>query len=340
MDYAIQNTTNNALTLHGGDDLTKNPALVYLAGLESKNSRKTMGAALATIAQFFGADLVTMNWADLRTAHTSAIRTRLLEDKTATTVNKYLSALRGTLRSALAILSEEEPRDPDQLLNLIARKDALRTTIEQTKDVKADRPDDESATGRSIAQKELTALFDACALRSGPAGARDAAMIAMLYATGLRRAELVALVLADVTDDAVTVRKGKGNRRRSVPFTDTGGRAALADWLHWRGDGPGPLFQGIAKDWRLSGRRLSAQSVNLIIEGMANDAGVPALTVHDFRRSFISDLLDAGVDLVTAQKLAGHSSVETTARYDRRGLRSRQAAVQRLSVPYIRRFAY
>ena len=165
-------------------------------------------------------------------------------------------------------------------------------------------------------------------------------MIALLYATGVRRSELVGLDLADVTDDAVKVRKGKGNKRRSIPFSDTGARAAVADWVERRGEQPGPLFKRIFKDWQIADRRLTSQSVNLVVEQLAVDAGVPALTVHDFRRSFISDLLDAGVDLVTVRDLAGHSSVETTARYDRRGLRSRQSAVQRLAVPYVRRSAY
>ncbi len=75
---------------------------------------------------------------------------------------------------------------------------------------------------------------------------------------------------------------------------------------------------------------MTPQAVLLIVQKRANQASVDSFSPHDFRRTFCSDLLDAGVDIVTVQKLAGHASPVTTAKYDRRGEETKRLAVQRL----------
>ena len=90
----------------------------------------------------------------------------------------------------------------------------------------------------------------------------------------------------------------------------------------------------MTKGGKLRPRRLSAQAMLYVTRRRGRGAGVERFSPHDLRRSFISDLLDAGADLSTVQKLAGHAQVQTTARYDRRGETAKQQAADLLHVPY------
>jgi len=98
----------------------------------------------------------------------------------------------------------------------------------------------------------------------------------------------------------------------------------------------GPLVCPVGKGGHLELRRLAPQAILRVCEKRGREAGLEAFAAHDLRRSYISALLDQGVDLSLASDLAGHNSPTTTHRYDRRGERARHAAAASLAVPYTR----
>src|SRR6185295_15045531 len=98
--------------------------------------------------------------------------------------------------------------------------------------------------------------------------------LTLLLATGLRRSEAVALDLADYTptSGALTVRSGKGRKDRMVYVGAAVASAALADWLTLRGSAPGPLFVAGRRGGHLTTRRMTDQSVALILARRAAQA--------------------------------------------------------------------
>ena len=165
-------------------------------------------------------------------------------------------------------------------------------------------------------------------------GARDAAALALLAGTGIRRAEAVALDLADFDLEDGSVRVlGKGDKERQVYLVD-GARSAIAWWLGLRGSEPGPLLYRVLKGGHIRPRRLEPAAIGIVVERRVREVGLRHTTPHDFRRTFTGDLLDAGADLSSAQALLGHASPTTTARYDRRGERARRKAAELVKVPF------
>ena len=301
----------------------RNPASVYLAAL-AVGSRRTMRDALNIIAAMLTnghGDALTVNWAALRFQHTAAIRSRLAEQYRAATANKMLSALRGVLKTCWR-------------LGYMHADDYTRA---------ADVPSITGSTlpkGRALSSGEIDALMTACLNDSSAAGARDAAIIALLRVGGLRRAEICALTLADYdAETGALIVRGKRNKERAAYVTN-GAKDALDDWLLVRGGESGALFCPVSKGGTISIRRMYPEAVFNMLTKRAAQAGVKDLSPHDFRRTFVSDLLDAGADIATVQKLAGHANVQTTARYDRRGEQAKRKAVALLHVPYRRRTAF
>jgi len=189
--------------------------------------------------------------------------------------------------------------------------------------------------GRSLETGEMRALFEACARDRGPSGRRDAALLAIAYGGGLRRTEIANLMLEHFNTDTgeLKIIHGKGNKERNV-YLPGAAKEAVVAWLAARGPEPGALFVPIAKGSKVIIRKMSDQAIYNVLLKRQKAAKIKAFSPHDMRRSFASDLLDAGGDVVTVQRLMGHSSPSTTAKYDRRGERTKMRAAGLLFVPY------
>jgi len=308
---SVASSSSASLTIVSPTD-AQNPAAVYLAAL-APTGRRTMGHALEVVVELLGGDVRTFPWASLRYEHAQAVRRVLIERYAPATANKVLSALRGVAREAWR-------------LGLIDAETHAR--IRDVPGVRGSR----LPAGREVPLKELAKLFRACA-EAGPSGVRDAATMALLYGAGLRRSEAAALDVEAFDGSNVRV-LGKGNKERSVPIP-AAAAAALSAWLELRGPAPGPLLCPV-RGRSVALRRMSSQAIMTALVRRAADGGVPHCSPHDLRRSYITGLLRAGADLSTVQRLAGHASVTTTTRYDRRGDDEKAKAVQLLHVPYVK----
>lgn len=305
--------------------LPPNPVEVYLQTLGSTDSQRTMQRSLNRLAEFLTGQptpATTIPWHELRPDRTTYLRAILLTNYAPTTARKMLSALSGVLHQCWR-------------LGLMPDEDYRRAIDWGT--VKGEGLTGAQA-GRHVENGEMRALFASCATeRHLTTGARDAAMIGMLYGAGLRRGEVVALDLDDYDPESGdVVVHGKGNKKRTTRVP-SGSREAIDAWLQVRGRQAGPLFVAVNKAGRVDPRlrRLTTQAVYAMLQRRAPRAKVKRFAPHDMRRTFIGDLLDAGVDIATVQKMAGHVSAATTAGYDRRGERAKARASERLHVPYV-----
>lgn len=144
---------------------------------------------------------------------------------------------------------------------------------------------------------------------------RDHAMLQLLYASGLRVSELIALRIEDLDLEAGLVRcRGKGDKQRLVPFGRTAA-AALRGWIEggWRrprGGAPVCLFP------TASGRPMSRQAYWRSLAAYGRRAGLRRrLSPHMLRHSFATHLLAGGADLRSVQTLLGHAEIATTQIY-------------------------
>ena len=152
--------------------------------------------------------------------------------------------------------------------------------------------------------------------RSEPRGVRDAAMLELLYATGLRVSELVGLKLGDLHLDAGYLRCiGKGQKERVVPM---GAEAMAAMSTYLASARPSLLAQRRSEFVFLgrAGTPLTRQAFWKLIKAHGRRAGIrTSLSPHVVRHSFATHLLENGADLRAVQMLLGHADISTTQIY-------------------------
>lgn len=104
----------------------------------------------------------------------------------------------------------------------------------------------------------------------------------------------------------------------------------MTDWLVVRGQETGALFVAINKGGNLRTGHMANQAIYNVLAKRGESSGMQAFIPHDMRRTFVSDMLEAGAGIATVAKMAGHTSVNTTARYDRRPEETKRKAAQLL----------
>jgi integrase/recombinase XerD len=264
-------------------------------------------------------------------ANTLSAYRRDLED-----LSSYLRGLRRTIASArtadLRAYLEELSRRGLKATTAARRLSAMRqlyrflyTETHRSDDPAAvlEGPKRQRALPKILSVAEVDRLLQAAGqcdaaapLQARLRAARLACLLEILYATGLRVSELVALPIAAARRDArVIVVRGKGNKERLVPLNDTA-RRAIADYLALRDLSGAARSQWLFPSFGDSGH-LTRQHLARELKSVARAAGLRAdqVSPHVLRHAFASHLLHNGADLRVVQTLLGHADISTTQIY-------------------------
>jgi integrase/recombinase XerD len=209
------------------------------------------------------------------------------------TVQRRLSALRQFHRFLAA--EAVRPDDPTQLI---------------------DGPKQGRPLPKILSEAEVDRLLAAAHAKDGVAGLRLAAMLELIYATGLRVSELVGLPLsAALRAREVLAVRGKGGKERLVPLGEPA-REALQRWIQVR---PACLREGENSPWLFPSRdgHLTRHRFAQELKALAVEAGIDrrAVSPHVLRHAFASHLLAHGADLRSVQEMLGHADIATTQIY-------------------------
>jgi integrase/recombinase XerD len=170
---------------------------------------------------------------------------------------------------------------------------------------------------KSLTPTQVDELLELPQREPTPERLRDKAMLELLYATGMRVSELVALNVRDLNMESESVRcVGKGGRERILPISGSAS-TALEEYLDIART---QLARSAAQKTDAlflnhRGKRLTRQGFWLILKGYAEELGLGDLTPHTLRHSFATHMLSGGADIRSVQALLGHASLSTTQIY-------------------------
>lgn len=195
---------------------------------------------------------------------------------------------------------------------LAAADDGFKRFYDQLKLLTLKQPDIEKqhdVKGKALAPDEIYDAFRVFSTNT-PQHIRNRAILAVLFYAGVRRSELVNLLRTDVDleNGLVTIRHGKGNKARTIPFASNKAIKHLKEWLAILPDDVNVLFPAIRKGGHIQHNKLTTDAIRKITD----DAN---FSPHDARRTLITRMLSSGTSLADAQFIAGHSRGETTMRY-------------------------
>jgi site-specific recombinase XerD len=303
------------------ETLKSNPMTVYLARL-APSSQLTMRYVLQDAADRLGFEDMNVEeipWHALQPEDVVALVAALREDNYApNTSSLYVNAVRGVMNEAwrMSLITQEH------LLKMRTVKGIAGTRLSQ---------------GRNLKRTLIHELMEVCAADPRPQGLRDAAIIALLYGTGMRKSESVDLDLnqVDFGERSLCV-IGKGNKQL-IKYAPAWAFAKLDAWLELRrsqlkeGESDDVfLFNRIRRGSHITRERITKHAIYYIARQRGTQVGVKIMP-HDFRRSFITRVIEEH-DLSIAQKLAHHSNIQTTAAYDVRDDNERRRAVDRFDL--------
>lgn len=298
-----------------------NPLTLYLTRL-APSSQLTMRYVLQDAADRLGfedANLEDIDWHLLQPEQVMALVAALREDGYApNTSSLYVNAVRGVMNEAwrLSLISQ------DHLLKM--------------RSVKA-MPGTRLGRGRHLCRSLIRELMDACAADSRPQGLRDAAVIGILYGSGMRKSESVNLDLAQVNFEERSLRVTAKGNKELIKYAPAWAFEKLQAWLAFRREQLKPgeeddcfLFNRIRRGSHITRERITKHAIYYIARQRGAQVGVNIMP-HDFRRSFITRVIEEH-DLSIAQKLAHHTNIQTTAAYDMRDDNERRRAVDRFDL--------